>query len=301
MSSLLIQDAFDTARLTAYYRALETERPGGLFKDEYARQLAGERGAEIMRSLPRGEQEMWSLVVRTHVYDEIIQRIIEQEEIDTVVNLAAGLDTRPYRLSLPPSLRWIEVDHTDVIAYKEAQLEGKEPHCALERVALDITDHQARKTFLQRVNQEAKRALILTEGLLIYLYPEQVVGLAEDIQECEHLGWWLTEYVSPFALKRDNAYWNTFVADSVKTRFAPEGGLAFFQRFGWQSEEFHGPLQETLRLQLPIKLNWFIRFMLFLGGKKPDPAAGGFVLLKRTVEEEVVETPSQELEKEDVK
>ncbi|EFH84195.1 class I SAM-dependent methyltransferase [Ktedonobacter racemifer] len=301
MSSLFIQDTFDTARLTAYYRALETERPGGLFKDEYARQLAGERGAEVMHSLPRGEQEKWSLVVRTHVYDEIIQRIIEQEEIDTVVNLAAGLDTRPYRLSLPPSLRWIEVDHSDVIAYKEAQLEGKESHCALERIALDITDHQARKTFLQRVNQDAKRALILTEGLLIYLYPEQVVALAKDIQECEHLGWWLTEYVSPFALKRDDAYWNTFVADSVKTRFAPEGGLAFFQRFGWQSEEFHGPLQEILRLRLPIKINWFMRVLLFLGGKKPDPAAGGFVLLKRTVEESTVDVPSQEPEKEDVK
>lgn len=299
MSSLLIHDAFDTARLTAYYRALETERPGGLFKDEYARQLAGERGAEIMRSLPRGEQEMWSLVVRTHVYDEIIQRLLEQEEIDTVVNLAAGLDTRPYRLSLPPSLRWIEVDHTDVIAYKEGQLKDKEPGCSLERVALDITDHEARKAFLQRVNQEARQALILTEGLLIYLYPEQVVALAEDIQECEHLRWWLTEYVSPVALKLDDAYWNTFVAESVKTRFAPEGGLAFFQRFGWQSEEFHSPLQEILRLHLPIKVNWLMRVLLFLGGKKPDPAAGGFVLLKRTVQEEAVDAPTKEPETEE--
>ena len=34
-------------------------------------------------------------------------------------NLAAGLDTRPYRMDLPPSLRWIEVDLPDILDYKE--------------------------------------------------------------------------------------------------------------------------------------------------------------------------------------
>src|SRR2546422_4602991 len=42
-------------------------------------------------------------------------------------NLAAGLDARPYRLPLPSSLRWVEVDFPDVIAYKQEQLAMERP------------------------------------------------------------------------------------------------------------------------------------------------------------------------------
>src|SRR5438270_9577471 len=110
MVSLLIKNSFDTACMVAFYRALEGERPGGHFRDPHARLLAGERGAEIIRLLPTSAEERWAFVTRTCVYDEIILRLIEQEQIDTVINLGAGFDVRPYRLSLPASLRWIEAD-----------------------------------------------------------------------------------------------------------------------------------------------------------------------------------------------
>lgn len=286
MPSLLVRDSFDTARLIAYYRALETERDGGLFRDPYAKQLAGERGEEVMRSLPRGEEERWSLVLRTHIYDEIIQRLLKEETVDTVINLAAGLDSRPYRLQLPASLRWIEVDHADVIAYKDEQLADQKPHCRLERVALDITDHDARQDFLKDAAPEGQSVLVLTEGLLIYLYPEQVIALAADLQKQTAIRWWLTEYISPLALKRDDEYWNTFAAESVKTRFAPEGGLQFFKRFGWESAEFRSPIQEIRKLRLPVKLSWFLRILMFLSGKTINTDAGGFVLLQRLQEQQ---------------
>ena len=57
-----------------------------------------------------------------------------QHGVDLVVNLAAGLDTRPYRMALPPSLRWVEVDLPDILDYKEEILAGAAPACALERV-----------------------------------------------------------------------------------------------------------------------------------------------------------------------
>jgi O-methyltransferase involved in polyketide biosynthesis len=44
---------------------------------------------------------------------------------DMVVNLAAGLDARPYRLTLPSQLQWIEVDLPDLLAYKTEQLAVK--------------------------------------------------------------------------------------------------------------------------------------------------------------------------------
>src|SRR6266568_3927525 len=104
MTALLIEDTFDTARLVAFYRALESERPGALFHDPYARLLAGDRGEELMRAYLPGKQEMWAIVLRTCIYDEIIRRVVEQEQVDIIINLAAGLDTRPYRMSLPAEL-----------------------------------------------------------------------------------------------------------------------------------------------------------------------------------------------------
>jgi hypothetical protein len=44
-----------------------------------------------------------------------------------VVKLAAGLDARPYRMNLPASLRWVEVDLPEILEKKERLLEGERP------------------------------------------------------------------------------------------------------------------------------------------------------------------------------
>ena len=49
----------DTALWVAVYRAMETDRPDAIFRDPFARKLAGERGAEIVKSIPRGAQGAW--------------------------------------------------------------------------------------------------------------------------------------------------------------------------------------------------------------------------------------------------
>src|SRR2546425_4985527 len=130
----------DTARWVALYRAMESERPDALFHDPFARRLAGPQGEEIMRRLPRARAFAWPMIVRTAVMDELILRSIERDSVETVVNLAAGLDTRPYRLPLAPSLRWIEADFADVIEYKEQALIRERPACVLERRKIDLTD-----------------------------------------------------------------------------------------------------------------------------------------------------------------
>ena len=98
-----------------------------------------------------------------------------------VVNLAAGLDTRPYRMELPPSLRWVEVDLPDLLDYKESILEGERPGCRLDRIRLDISDRAARNALLKDLGTKAKNVLIVTEGLIVYLSRDQVCELAADL------------------------------------------------------------------------------------------------------------------------
>src|SRR5437660_8317995 len=166
-----IEHVSDTARWVALYRAMESERPDALFHDPFARKLAGERGERILASMRKGRAWAWPMIVRTAVMDELILRAIQRDGVGTVLNLAAGLDTRPYRLSLPPALRWVEADFPDVIAYKQEQLARERPVCVHERVGSDLTDAGRRRALFARIGTAARQALVVSEGLLIYLTP----------------------------------------------------------------------------------------------------------------------------------
>src|SRR5439155_992134 len=120
-----------TTYATASAALPDPEQADALFRDPYARKLAGERGERTLASLPKGLAWAWPMIVRTAVLDELILRTIERDRVDTVLNLAAGLDARPHRLPLPSTLRWVEADFPDVIAYKQEQLEGEQPVCVL--------------------------------------------------------------------------------------------------------------------------------------------------------------------------
>jgi len=101
-----VRNISDTARWVAYFRARETERPDALFSDPYAERLAGERGFQIANTLPEGNKHEWAWVARTYLFDKFLAAEI-LKGADLVVNLAAGLDARPYRMEVPANLQWI--------------------------------------------------------------------------------------------------------------------------------------------------------------------------------------------------
>src|SRR5438876_3182825 len=186
----------DTARWVAMYRVMESERKDAIFRDPFARRLAGARGEEILAAMPKGRSFAWPMIVRTSLFDEIILRLAGQ--IDTVLNLAAGLDARPYRLALPPSLKWVDVDLPPIIDYKRGVLAAEKPRCEVEFVALDLADRAARRELFARVGASGKRVLVATEGLLVYLTREQVGEIATDLHEQPSLRYSLTDIVSHF-------------------------------------------------------------------------------------------------------
>jgi len=57
---------------------------------------------------------------------------------DLIVNCAAGLDARPYRMQLASTLQWIEADLPGILAYKKDLLADDKPTCQLERVAVNL-------------------------------------------------------------------------------------------------------------------------------------------------------------------
>jgi methyltransferase (TIGR00027 family) len=272
VSEPAIRDVSDTARWVAIYRAMESERPDALFRDPYARQLGGERGEEIVRRLPRGAATAWPMIVRTAVFDEIITRHVDPAgaaPADTVLNLAAGLDARPYRLALPPALRWIEVDLPAVLAYKEERLAAERAACVVERVPLDLADTAARRALFARVGAEARRVFVLTEGLLVYLPPESVASLAADLAAPASFRWWQTDLASPRLLRMLAKSWGKDL-DAAKApfRFAPAEGPEFFAPFGWRVAETRSTWEEARRLRRQPRGAWVYQLLTRLSPPK---------------------------------
>ncbi|HBQ99200.1 SAM-dependent methyltransferase [Roseofilum sp. Belize Diploria] len=253
LTSLPVASLSDTALLTAAYRALESDRPDALFQDPYAQILAGERGQTLVQAMPGGTTGASGCAVRTAVMDELILQIIAAGKVDTVLNLGAGLDTRPYRLPLSATLCWSDCDEPAILNYKVKQLAAIQPRCLLESIALDVTDAVSRQTFFRAVGMVAKQALVITEGLLIYLTPEQVAALATDLYAQSPFHWWLTDLASPHALRYFQNSINSAADSSQATlQFAPAAGTEFFEPYGWRAVESRSLLEEGQRLQREI-------------------------------------------------
>ncbi len=135
------------------------------------------------------------VVIRTCIIDDFILRAISQG-VDVIMNLGAGLDTRPYRMDLPESLLWIEVDYPRVIEFKDERLAAQQPRCKLERVPLDLANQPERRKLLEATNARAKKLLILTEGVVSYLSVEDVASLADDLRALDRVEGWIVEYFS---------------------------------------------------------------------------------------------------------
>lgn len=270
MPQPLIRNVSDTARWAAMFRAQETERPDALFRDPFARKLAGERGAEIFEKMPlvMGRDTSWSWVARTVLFDRAILKAIG-EGFDTVLNLAAGMDARPYRLELPPSLRWIEVDLPPILQEKEQIVRDEKPACRLERVAIDLADVEARRHLFDEINASSRRVLVLSEGLVIYLGRDGAESLAKDLAIEPTFRRWVLDIVSPGLLKMMLKSWEKILQGAAAPiTFAPEEGPKFFERGGWTPVEINSVLKAAgvaKRLKFPLWL--FAKFPDFKDGK----------------------------------
>jgi O-methyltransferase involved in polyketide biosynthesis len=129
-----------------------------------------------------------------------------QQGAATVLNLAAGLDARPYRLALPPTLRWLHVDLPDMVDYFRSHMAAETPRCQLEFIAADLREADARREVFARAGGHGP-VLVITEGLLVYLEAHDVAELARDLHDAQAT-WWLSDLASPMLLKFLERKWS---------------------------------------------------------------------------------------------
>ena len=281
-----IENVSDTARWVAVYRAMESARQDAIFRDPFAARLAGQRGEAIVDNMKRGRATAWAMIVRTAVFDEIILDRVKAGGVDVVLNLAAGLDARAWRLAVPPTLRWVDVDLPGILDYKLDTLRNEQPVCRYEAVRLDLTDVSRRQALFAQIGADASRVLVVTEGLLIYLGPEDVAGLARDLQQQASFRWWLIDLASPRLLKLMKKYWGRSLEEgNAPFRFGPTEGSKFFDAFGWRESQFRSTMQEAQRLKREMPMMWLWRSLGRLrsrAAREEMSRFSGIVLLDRT-------------------
>jgi len=160
-----------TSLWVAAWRAVESERPDALFHDPFARALAGPEGFAVLASARAASPiEAPTIPVRTRYFDARITRGTQ------VVLLAAGMDSRAFRLSWPPGTRVYEVDQPEVLGLKEQRLGGAVPACVRIPVPIDLAHDWPGALRGEGFRPEAPTVWLL-EGLLPYLDETMVRSL----------------------------------------------------------------------------------------------------------------------------
>ncbi|GCE01088.1 SAM-dependent methyltransferase [Embleya hyalina] len=174
-----------TALWTAAVRAGESQREDALFVDELAEELAGEEGHALRARYERPGAAN-SLAIRTRYLDEVIA---EHSGFRQVVFLAAGLDTRSVRTSWPAGTTLFEVDHADLLEWKEqrlAELDAKHG-CDRRTVGVDLTEDWQR-ALLAAGWDPSVPTLWVAEGLLYYLPETAANDLVRAIADIAPIG-----------------------------------------------------------------------------------------------------------------
>lgn len=280
-----INHVSDTAIWVAYYRMLESKRPDALFHDTLASLLVGERGREISDNMGETVRyTQWSVIIRTYVIDNFIQKLVA-EGVDTVINLGAGLDTRPYRLELPQVLRWVEVDYPSVIEHKNTVLAPHKPRVNLERIPLDLADVAGRDKLFAKLGSESRNALIITEGVVPYLTEEQVASLAHSLCAQTSFRYWIAEYYSVEMYKHFQSRQHTERMQNAPFRFFPPDWLTFFSSSGWTTFEIKYLNEEAIKIRREIPVPWMAKvFSIFMSQerKKKFLQMLGYVVFTKT-------------------
>jgi O-methyltransferase involved in polyketide biosynthesis len=155
----------------------------------------------------------------------------------------------------------------------------------LEREAIDLANPDARRGLFNRLGRSSTRALVLSEGLLIYLMSPEVCALAEDLARSPSFSQWIVDIASPGLLKMLKERIGSMVAAAgAPYVFAPPEGPAFFEQCGWTPAEVKSMLQTAHKLKrLPFMLRMFA-MMPEAAGPQGDRPWSGVVLLRRKSE-----------------
>lgn len=179
-----------TAYWMASVRAREHEREDRLIRDPWAAALAGEEGMAWIAN--RSAESVVPILIRTRYFDDFLQRITHEHGILQVVLLAAGLDTRAFRLCWPEGTAVFELDQPSILTYKEQILHAANAQsaCARQVIGVDLTAPWVDELLSHGFDPQ-RPSVWLLEGFLFYLVNEIIRQLLDEVANLASPGSWM--------------------------------------------------------------------------------------------------------------
>jgi methyltransferase (TIGR00027 family) len=226
-----------TARWTAGVRAREGLREDCLFNDPWAAALAGAEGMEWAEH--RSGDNGASIAIRTRFFDDCLQRVTGEQAIRQVVLMAAGLDTRAFRLSWPAQTRLFELDQPQVLKYKEQVLNSTGAQPASERLTIEVDLTGPWTETLTRAGFDPQQpSAWLLEGFLVYLPNESITRILDEVTSLAAPGSWLGFDIinSDMLTSQWTRQWvETLAHAGVPWIGTMDDPIDFMERRGWEA------------------------------------------------------------------
>ncbi len=269
-----------TALFTAAARARESQRADHLFVDPFAEALAGAEGFALM---DRIEASPWSadsteptenayIAIRTRVIDDFVVGALSAEDIRQVVLVAAGLDSRAFRLPLRTTTQWFELDRAEVLQAKQAVFNrlASLPRCERHALGVNLANPWADALVRDGFDRSAPSVWVV-EGLLTYLYEHQVHDVLRQTAMLAAPGSrlvadlpgrgvlespWTRSYI--VAMDRESAPWR-FGSDEPEALFGAHGWQAAVRRPGEEGAHWgRWPHPVPPRTETHLPQNYFV-------------------------------------------
>lgn len=158
----------ETALLTLNGRAHQARHPNAIIDDPMAIRLVDAIDFDFDKFGRKGQE----MALRSLAFDRAAARYLSEHPRATVVALAEGLQTSYWRLNtlLPRAeFRWLTVDLPPIIELRERLLPASPRITTLAQSALDYS-------WMEKVD-DSEGVFITAEGLLMYLQPDEAIGL----------------------------------------------------------------------------------------------------------------------------
>jgi O-methyltransferase involved in polyketide biosynthesis len=133
-------------------------------------------------------------------------------------------------------------------------------------MSVDLADAGARRALFTQLGRRAKKALIITEGFVVYLSSDEVTAFARDLAAQPSFQNWVLDLASPGLVKMIQKNLEVLRRAGAPMKFGPAEGPDFFEPYGWAPVKVDSLLKTASRLK---RLSFGMRLLALL------PASNG--------------------------
>ncbi len=183
----------ETMLQTLYARAAYSKKRNAKFCDDKAVEIVSHMDYDF--SMAKKDAMMSKgVIARTVLLDRMVGDFIRENPKGTVVNIGCGLDTRVYRLKTPPSVRWYNLDLPETIEVRRLFLSEDGPVSMIAKSAMD-------ESWAEEIKDPEGRVLVILEGLVMYLWEEDVKKILSIIGRRFGQAEVIMETMNPWVIK----------------------------------------------------------------------------------------------------